>query len=259
MPSGTDAITWLGHSTVLIDVGGVRVVTDPVLRRRVMHLRRHTPVPAPPEGVDAVLLSHLHHDHADAPTLRRVAPDVPIVVPRGAGAAVRKMGRRDVREVEAGERIELAPGVDVLAVPAEHDGRRTPLTRDRPDALGYVVEGGARVYFAGDTDLYDGIAEAVGPSDLALLPIWGWGTSLGPGHMDPARAAEAADLLAPRLVVPIHWATYLPLHAGRHKHILRTPGPEFARLLAERRPDIPVAVVAPGTRVPVPAREHLDV
>jgi L-ascorbate metabolism protein UlaG (beta-lactamase superfamily) len=251
-PPGT--VTWLGHATVLVDAGGVRVLTDPLLRSRVAHLRRHTPVPETPARLDAVLLSHLHRDHADAPSLRLVPGDVPVLVPHGAGATVRRMGAGNVRELRAGDRAELAPGVAVRAVPAVHDGRRAPWSRDRPDALGYVVEAGAHVYFAGDTELYDGMADAVGHADLALLPIWGWGTGLGPGHMDPGQAARAAALLRPGLVVPIHWATYLPFHLRRHRGLLTTPGEEFARLAAELAPGVPVEVVRPGSTVAVPAR-----
>ena len=256
MSRSPDSVTWLGHATVLVDAGGVRVLTDPVLRPRLAHLRRHTPVPATPAGLDAVLLSHLHRDHADAPSLRRVAGgDVPVLVPHGAGAAVRRMGAEDVRELRAGDRVELADGAAVVAVPAVHDGRRAPWSRDRPEALGFVVEAGPRIYFAGDTELYDGMADAVGHVDLALLPIWGWGTGLGPGHMDPRDAARAAGLLLPGLVVPIHWATYLPIHLRRrHRGLLVSPGEEFARLAAELAPGVPVEVVPPGSTVAVPAR-----
>jgi L-ascorbate metabolism protein UlaG (beta-lactamase superfamily) len=249
-----DAITWLGHATVLVEAGGARLLTDPVLRSRVAHLRRHGPAPGDPEGIDAVLLSHLHRDHADAPSLRRVARDVPVLVPRGAGDLVRRIGPRDVRELAAGDRVELEGGVTVRAVPAVHDGRRDPLSRTRADTLGFVVEAGTRVYFAGDTSLFDGMAEAVGPVDLALLPIWGWGPSLGTGHMDPLEAARAAALLRPGLVVPIHWGTFLPAHATRHRHLLATPGEDFARHAAELAPGVRVEVVAPGSTVAVPHR-----
>jgi L-ascorbate metabolism protein UlaG (beta-lactamase superfamily) len=253
-----DAVTWLGHSTVLVDAGGARILTDPVLRSRVAHLRRHVAAPAGVEELDAVLLSHLHRDHADAPTLRRVARDVPVLVPRGAGATVRRLGPREVQEMTAGDRVRIAPGVEVLAVPAVHDGRRSPLSRDRPDALGYVVEAGPRVYFAGDTELYEGMEGAIGAVDLALLPVWGWGPTLGAGHMDPRDAARAAGLLVPRLAVPIHWGTYLPIHV-RRRAVLATPGAEFARHAAEYAPGVRVEVVAPGSTVSLapPLQEHV--
>ena len=86
-----------------------------------------------------------------------------------------------------------------------------------------MIEGGGRsVYFAGDTDVFEEMAD-LAPVDVALLPIWGWGPSMGPGHMDPARAAEAARLLDARVAIPIHWGTYFPIHLGSgdarlHRH-----------------------------------------
>ena len=244
-------VTWLGHATTLIDAGGVRILTDPVLGQRVAHLRRHAAAPGEPAAIDAVLLSHLHRDHADAASLRAVAArDVPVLVPRGAGATVRRMGPRDVREMAAGDSVELADGVTVHAVPAVHDGRRSPLSRSPADTLGYVVDTGPRIWFAGDTELFDEMAGLDAP-DLALLPIWGWGPTIGGGHMDPRDAAQAAALARARLVVPIHWATFLPLHAGHRKDVLVTPGEEFARHAAELAPDARLAIVAPGTTVRV--------
>jgi L-ascorbate metabolism protein UlaG (beta-lactamase superfamily) len=254
MPSSAD-VTWLGHATTLIEAGGARILTDPVLGGRVAHLRRHAPAPAPLGRVDAVLLSHLHRDHADGPSLRAVAAqDVPVIVPRGAASTVRKLGPRDVRELAAGESVELADGVTVHAVPAVHDGRRSPLSRSAADTLGYVVEAGPRIWFAGDTELHDEM-RALDAPDLALLPIWGWGPTLGGGHMDPRDAAAAAALARPGLVVPIHWGTFLPLHTPHRKDVLTTPAEEFARHAAELAPGVRVEVLAPGGRVRVRSGE----
>jgi L-ascorbate metabolism protein UlaG (beta-lactamase superfamily) len=238
-----DSVTWLGHATALIALGPVRVLTDPLLRGRVAHLRRHVPVPEPPARLDAVLLSHLHRDHVDAPSLRLLPPEVPALVPAGAGRIVRRMGARDVVELRAGDTVPLGDAT-VIAVPAEHDGRRSPL-HGHADALGFVVERGRRVYFAGDTDRFDGMAD-LAPLDLALLPIWGWGTSLGPGHLDPRGAAEAVALLRPAVVVPIHWATYLPIGYPAAHHLLHEPGPSFAAHVAELAPETEVALLRPG-------------
>ncbi len=79
------SVTWVGHATAVVESGGVRVMTDPLLRRRVAHLRRRVP-PARPDvggGVDVVLISHAHMDHLHTPSLRAIAPDVPVVAPRG--------------------------------------------------------------------------------------------------------------------------------------------------------------------------------
>jgi L-ascorbate metabolism protein UlaG (beta-lactamase superfamily) len=227
---------------VLIELGPLRVLTDPLLRGRIAHLRRQVPVPDPPERLDAVLLSHLHRDHTDGPSLRRLPP-APVVVPAGAGATVRRLGVREVIELRAGDSLPLAGGT-VTAVPAVHDGRRSPLHR-AVDALGFVVERGPRVYFAGDTERFDGMT-ALAPLDLALLPIWGWGTSLGPGHLDPRAAAEAVVLLRPSVVVPIHWATYLPFgHRAGHR-LLRKPGSAFAAHVGELAGETRVVLLRPG-------------
>ncbi|HYI36898.1 MAG TPA: MBL fold metallo-hydrolase [Thermoleophilaceae bacterium] len=236
------AVTWLGHSTVLIETGGARLLTDPVLRPRVAHLtRRAAAVDVGELGpLDAVLLSHVHRDHLDVPTLRTVPAGVPVVAPVGAAALIG--GGRTVHELEPGEQLELG-GASIAATPAVHEVRR----RFRAvQALGFVAGG---VYFAGDTDVFAGMS-ALGPVDTALLPVWGWGTSLGAGHMDPPAAAEAAALIGPRTAVPIHWGTYFPAHLGRSGHpLLRDPPHDFAHHVGKRSPGIRVVVPAVGERV----------
>jgi L-ascorbate metabolism protein UlaG (beta-lactamase superfamily) len=238
-----DRLTWLGHATVLVELGGAVVLTDPALRRRIAHLRRHAAAPRAPPRVDAVLVSHLHRDHLDLPSLGLVDPTAPVVVPRGGARALRR-SRREVVEVAAGELLELA-GVRVRVVPALHDGRRSPLSRPA-DAVGYVIEAGLTVYFAGDTARFEQMAD-IGRLDAALLPIWGWGSRLGPDHMDPEQAAQSVALLRPGLVVPIHWGTFLPVgSAGRHRQLLRDPARVFAARVAEVAPSVAVRVLAPG-------------
>jgi L-ascorbate metabolism protein UlaG (beta-lactamase superfamily) len=248
-------LTWLGHATVLIDFSGARVLTDPVLRGRVAHLLRDRPAPHMPAGLDAVLVSHLHRDHADMPTLRRVAPGVRMIGPRGTAAMMRRAGRAGVLEVTVGDVVEITPDLHVRAVPARHDSRRSLIGGSPSEALGFVIDGGARVYFAGDTDLFDGMERiGAGGLDVALLPVWGWGPRMGPGHLDPERAARAAARLRPRLAVPIHWATFLPVGMRRrHGHLLRTPGPAFAARAAALAPEVRTAVVAPGESLDVDA------
>jgi L-ascorbate metabolism protein UlaG (beta-lactamase superfamily) len=231
-------VTWLGHATVLIEVDGARLLTDPVLRPRVAHLRRHAAAVDAPGEVDAVLISHLHLDHLDLPTLRRVP--APLVVPRGGARFVRALGR-PVRELAPGDSVRVG-GAEVRAVHAEHDGRRLPWGTAAP-ALGFVAGG---VYFAGDTELFAGMS-SFGPLDVALVPIWGWGPTLGDGHMDPLQAADAVALMAPRVAVPIHWGTLLPVGGARRwGHLLRDPAEEFAAACARTAPDVRVEVLAPG-------------
>jgi L-ascorbate metabolism protein UlaG (beta-lactamase superfamily) len=252
-------IVWLGHATVLCEIAGARVLTDPVLRSRVAHLRRHVPVPELPAPLDAVLVSHLHYDHADVPTLRRIHAVVPVIGPHGLRRALAATaGLDDVREVHVGQRVDVGvEGVTITAVPARHDGRRRPLSA-HADALGFVIAAdGTRIYFPGDTDLFDGM-KRIGADrlDVALLPVWGWGPSLGPGHLDPERAARAAALLRPRVVIPIHWGTLLPVTStGRaaHRRLLSEPPLEFARHCARLAPDVEVRILQPGGATEVEA------
>ena len=242
-----DRLTYVGHATVLLEVGGVRLLTDPVLRARVAHLRRQGPVPPPPPGLDAVLLSHLHMDHLDLPSLRQLDRDVPLLGPRGAGDYLRRKTGREVIELAAGESTRVG-GVTVRATHADHDDRRHPWVGPVADPVGFEIEwSDRRAYFAGDTAPFDEMEELSDGLDLALLPVSGWGPSLGPGHLDPGEAAEVAALLAPRLAVPIHWGTYFPAGlAWRHPEKLREPPEQFAAQVAALAPSVEVRSVEPG-------------
>ncbi|HBF82427.1 MAG TPA: hypothetical protein DD420_21600 [Streptomyces sp.] len=255
-------ITWWGHATCTIEDSGVRLLTDPLFARRFAHLRRRRgEVPPPLAAVaDAVLISHLHSDHLHLPSLTRLAPGSLLVVPRGAVAAV--PGLRVLRRVRGLRITEVAPGdevrigeVLVRAVPALHDGRRLPVGPHRAPALGYVVEGEARTYFAGDTGLFDTMSQAVGPVDVALLPVGGWGPYLGHNHLDAARAAQALALLAPRSAIPVHYGTYWPIGMdGIRPHEFHAPGDEFVRQAARLAPEVAVHRLGHGEHVRPEAR-----
>ena len=236
-------VAFVGHATVAIETAGTRIVTDPLLRGRVAHLRRIVPFPAVPglTEPDLVLISHAHLDHLDLPSLSLLAPGARVVVPRGLAGLVRRAGMRDVIEMQPGDSARVG-SVEIAATPARHDGRRHPLARVRL-ALGYVVQSSHRVYFAGDTDIFDEMRDIAGGLDLALLPVAGWGTRLPPGHLTPERAARAAAVLAPRYAVPIHWGTYLsPTVRGDAE----APAREFARLTAVHAPDVSTRILRPG-------------
>ena len=216
-----------------------------MLRRGVLHLRRETPVrPDALLPLDAILLSHLHHDHLDLPSLAALGRNTTLVVPRGGGRLLRRRGFAAVDEVEPGSLFDIGP-VRVSVTPAEHDARRFKVGRDVP-AVGYVLEAATRVYFAGDTDFFPAMRDLTG-LDVALVPISGWGRGLGGGHLDPERAADAVALMRPRVAVPIHWGTYRMLgHEGRKGDL-----DAFVRAAAERAPDVEVRVLAQGETVEV--------
>jgi len=276
--TATDRIVFLGHATVLIELEGVRLLTDPLLRGRVAHLRRRVP-PVKESlfaGPDAVLISHLHHDHLDLPSLRRLGRDTSLIVPAGAGSWLRRRGFSAVTELSVGETLSVGevessvgevessvgevagttavePSADetarasltVTAVHAQHDGRRPG--GPRAEALGYLVGDRRTVYFAGDTALYEEMSSMAPALDVALLPVAGWGAKLGPGHMDPLDAARAVSLLQPRLAIPVHWGTLSPIGlAHRYKVRLGEPPRLFAEHVARLAPAVEVRILIPG-------------
>ena len=245
-PSRSGELTWLGHASVLVELDGVRLVTDPVLRPRIGPLVRIA-APARPRDVgvvDGVLLSHLHADHTDLRSLRALRRSGPIIAPRSARHWLMGRGLGQVVEAAIGVDVGVGP-VTVTADPAVHDGRRWP-RGPAPTPIGFLIRGSRSIYFAGDTDLFDGMADLRGSVDVALIPIWGWGRGVGPGHLDPERAAAAVALIRPEVVVPIHWGTFALPRAVRPRAHPASPAREFERLVAGRAPGVKVRVLTPG-------------
>ncbi len=244
-------LTFLGHATVLIEMAGIRILTDPLLFERLLVLRRVSSRldPALHGDLDVVLISHLHVDHLHVRSLQRVGRGTRIVMPAGGERLLTRNGFTRVEGVRPGDTLMVGP-VRVTATFADHDGRRPPLGPVAP-ALGFLVEEGAtRVYFAGDTDVFPGMADLAPDLDVAMLPVWGWGPRLGHGHMNPRRAAEALRLLRPRFAVPIHWGTLWPYGLGRVvPGRLTDPPREFARFARRYAPDVRVLLTPPGMPV----------
>jgi L-ascorbate metabolism protein UlaG (beta-lactamase superfamily) len=240
-------VTYLGHATVLLDLPGLRIMTDPFLRDRLGPLRRHGPTPRPGAlgPIGFVAISHAHPDHFDRRSLTSLAGDPLVVVPRGLGGIVRRIGLR-AREVVIGEAVTLAPGWTITAVPARH--WRWP-SAPRAAAVGYLIEGPgqAGIYFAGDTAPYAGMRAFADRVDIALLPVGSWGPHLTPGHLSPRPAAEVARTLRARVAVPIHWGTLYPprverVLGGR----LTEPANRFVAWAARLAPELDVRALAPG-------------
>jgi L-ascorbate metabolism protein UlaG (beta-lactamase superfamily) len=246
-------LNYIGHATVLIDIGRIRVLTDPVLRDRVLFLQRHGHNPAPDllaqRPPDIVLLSHLHYDHADLPSLRQLPATTTIIAPRGSGKYLARGARVQVHEVSEGDTFQIED-VEVTALPSDH-AWRLPAPGPAKTCLGYVMRNHRTVYFAGDTGLFDGMHD-IGQGfdlDLALLPVWGYGHRVGAGHLTPWTAAQALARLGPRIAVPIHWGSLRypgPFSFWEQANFLSAPPHNFAEHAAHLAPETEVRVLQPG-------------
>lgn len=257
--AGGDRVTFLGHSTVLIEIAGTRILTDPVLGHVLWPIRRRV-APAPAsffDGVDAVFISHGHFDHLDLPSLRSLPGRPDVIVPAGLGRVLRRVGLGPIHEVRVGDRVRIG-NVELEVVPAAHGRRRLPWVAGTA-ALGCLVSAGSTVYFAGDTEVFPDMDALTGRVDVALLPVGGWGPRLGRGHMDARAAAEAAALIQPAVAVPIHWGTLSPL--GLHNFMrarFDAPGPAFAEAVARIAPAVGVRVLAPGASLDLADHRAVD-
>jgi L-ascorbate metabolism protein UlaG (beta-lactamase superfamily) len=249
-------LTWLGHSTVVLDIDGARVLTDPLLRRHAGLLRRQGPPPLPGawHRPDVVLLSHLHHDHAEVTSLRLLR-GVPLMSHPDNARWLRRHRLAPALSLRD-DWMTVAPGVEVRQVSAVHAHRPMP---HRPNAAnGHLVRGrSGTVWIAGDTELYPEMEAlpdlAGGRIDLAVVPVWGWGPRLSGGHLSPEDAARAVAMVRARFAVPVHWGTLHPpwaLHLGRRWFDL--PGEWFTGALAEHAPTATSIVLAPGQSWSVP-------
>ena len=220
--------TWLGHSTVLLELDGMRVLTDPVFGPRVSPVsflgpRRFHPVPAtlaelPP--LDLILLSHDHFDHLDRPTMTQLArTGVPVVTALGVGAHLERYGFAPDRitELDWHESVQIA-GLRLTATPAQHFSGRRIGGRNTTLWASWVIQSERRkVFFSGDTGLtpeFEAIGRAHGPFDLVMLEIGAYHPSWGTIHLGPVNALEAFRMLGGGTLLPVHWGTFsLGFHA----------------------------------------------
>ncbi len=232
----------------MIELDGRVLLTDPLLTERLYSIRRICPVVDPGRlpKIDLVLISHLHHDHCHPQSLRGLRGSPTFLTPHGGGDFLARNDVGPAIEAGPGDRFEFLD-LRIDCLPANHSGERVPFG-PHAAALAFEIIGSRRIYFVGDTGYFEPMRTADQPLDVALLPVSGWGDSLGPGHLDPDDAARAARQLGPRWVVPIHWGAYknaIPV-APRVREIL-SPAQQLVVALEGDRAGIQTAVLRPGT------------
>lgn len=237
-------VTWLGHSTVLLEIDGHRLLTDPVFGDRASPFsfagpKRFHPMPAGldelPE-LDVVLLSHDHYDHLCESTMRALARGtVPIVTSLGVGAHLEKLGVSPDRitELDWGESASIA-GLRVTATPCQHFSGRGLLDRNKTLWSSWVIESERRkLFFSGDTGLSDQFLEIgrkFGPFDLVMLEVGAFHEAWGDIHLGPENALRVFEMLGGGTLLPVHWGTFdLAIHAWDE------PAETLVRLAAERK------------------------
>jgi L-ascorbate metabolism protein UlaG (beta-lactamase superfamily) len=259
-------VTWLGHSTLLVELDGVRVLTDPVWGERVSPVgfagpKRFHPVPVTlgqlPK-LDAVVVSHDHYDHLDYATIRElVKSDVPFITSLGVGSHLEAWGIAEARitELDWWETTPIAGGrAHVSAAPSQHFSGRAPGLRNTTAWSSFVVRGPRHgFFFSGDTGLtteYASIRERLGPFDLVALEVGAFHPAWGDIHLGPENALEAFDLLGGKRFLPVHWGTFnLAMHDWDEppETLLKLGGsvpllmPELGAAVEPARADLPSA------------------
>jgi L-ascorbate metabolism protein UlaG (beta-lactamase superfamily) len=252
-PSTGLRVTWLGHSTVLLELDGVRILTDPVWGKRASPVdwagpRRFFAPPIPLEELpvpQAVVISHDHYDHLDRPTIQRMKTwDTRFFVPLGVGAHLRAWGipADRITELDWWETTRIGT-LEIACTPARHASGRGLFDKDKTLWAGFAFLGTHhRVYFSGDTGFFPGLAEIgerLGPFDLTLIEAGAYGQAWPDWHLGPEQAVQAHALVQGRALLPIHWGTFKLAAHGWTEPV--------ERVLAAARPaGIPVFVPRPG-------------
>ncbi len=257
-PAGGLRVTWLGHSTTLIEIDGYRVLTDPVWSERASPFRFLGPkrFHAPPlpldelPSIDAVIISHDHYDHLDRPTIEALRERIPLfAVPLGIGVYLEQWGVDSTRIVELDWWDSHRVGkLELTATPARHFSGRSLTMSNQNQTLwaGWAIAGPEhRVFFSGDTAMFPGfrdIGERLGPFDLTMIETGAYDALWSDVHIGPEQAVEAHRMLRGRLLMPIHWGTFnLAMHNWTE--------PVERLLVAADRAGVPVVTPRPGESV----------
>jgi len=226
-PASGLRITWLGHSTQIIEIDGTTVITDPIFGGRASpwtwmgpEAWYGPPIPLdqlPP--LDAVLLSHDHYDHLQVETIRAMAGwDTRFIAPLGVGAHLEAWGvpADRITEVDWWDRVEIG-GIEIVSVPARHASGRQVFDQMRTLWTGYALLGeDHRVLFSGDTGLFDGLSEIgdrLGPFDVTMFEVGAYDRAWPDWHLGPEQAVRAHGMVRGELFLPIHWGMWsLAMH-----------------------------------------------
>ncbi|MEZ4298918.1 MAG: MBL fold metallo-hydrolase [Polyangiaceae bacterium] len=235
--SGRASLTWIGHASFLLVLGGLRILIDPILAPNlgiagIGPTRRLVPPGIPAADlaeIDLILLTHNHRDHLDEPTLsgilaahsvhpKKLGKKTPtlrprFIVPQGNGALLAKLGAGAIDELEWWQSVRVGQ-VEITLVPARHWSMRMPWDRNESLWGGYVIRGPeGTAYHSGDTGFFEGfeeIGKRTGPIDWAMLPIGAYAPRwfMEPQHMCPEESVKALVMMEARTFVAMHWGTY---------------------------------------------------
>lgn len=230
-PANGLRITWMGHSSLLIEIDGYRILTDPVWGQRASFVsfagpKRFFDAPLPLQNLpklDAIILSHDHYDHLDYPTISQLTHlSTPVICSLGVGGIIQKWGikKERITELNWTDSVSIAPDCTITATPARHFTGRGITNRNQTLWSSFVIKGPKHnIFFGADSGIFPGfkdIGDAYGPFDLTMLEIGAYGSGWPHIHMGPDNAGDAHLALKGKLMMPIHWGTFnLALHPWR--------------------------------------------